>query len=115
MNQYQTPPQNEDATEATSRRSEILDFLLLGFLVTLLVLATAFYVLARPAVDRSLLAKINPGMTQQQVTSILGQPNRKFENSQQWSYWRWGNAGWVEIKFDEDGCVDYVNDESAFP
>ena len=84
------------------------------FLVMLLLLTIAAYVLARPAVDLSLLAEIKTGMTKQQVTSVLGQPNRTF-GEDDWRYWRWGNTGWVEIQFDNLGRVDYVNDESSFP
>jgi hypothetical protein len=55
-----------------------------------------------------------PGMTKTEVKDVLGEPqNRPSEH--EWEFWRWGNAGWVEVWFNNNGTVNYVNDESAFP
>ncbi|WP_145292785.1 outer membrane protein assembly factor BamE domain-containing protein [Crateriforma conspicua] len=88
--------------------------LLLTFAAILLIPIVASYILVRPAVDRSLLSRITTGMPRAQVSTILGTPNDT-EGPSQWEYWRWGNAGWVEIAFDDAGNVLWVNDESAFP
>ncbi len=86
----------------------------LGCLLTTGVLfSLALYIAARPAVNRNLLSKIKPGTTRQLVSNILGNPNYKYGETD-WRYWRWGNSGWVEIAFDDNGVVINVNDESAF-
>ncbi len=90
----------------------------IGLLLTLAALLLApivtICILARPAFDRTLLSQIRPGMTRAQVSMILGPPNDT-EGQSQWEYWRWGNAGWVEIAFDGTDNVLWVNDESVFP
>ncbi|NQT16793.1 MAG: hypothetical protein HQ582_28810 [Planctomycetes bacterium] len=63
---------------------------------------------------RHLLRQVVPGITKAEVRDILGEP-AEGEDSHTWVYQRWGNAGWVEVCFDEDGAVVEVNDESVFP
>lgn len=63
---------------------------------------------------RHLLRQIAPGMTKAEVRDVLGDPQNR-EGDYQWEYRRWGNAGWVEVFFNKEGTVDYVNDESAYP
>lgn len=63
---------------------------------------------------RHLLRQIVPGTTKAEVRDILGEPEGD-EGSGTWLYERWGNAGWVEVYFDENGAVCEVNDESVFP
>jgi len=82
--------------------------------VVIAVPALSVYIAARPAMPRHLLRQVTAGMTKAEVQDILGEPQDR-EGDYQWEYWRWGNAGWVEIFFHQDGTVDYVNDESAFP
>ena len=66
-----------------------------------------------PAYPRAKLRLIQVGMTQNQVCEILGEPTEKSED--QWIYTTPGNAGWVEVAFDTNECVAFVNDESVFP
>lgn len=63
---------------------------------------------------RHLLRQVAPGMTKADVRALLGEPQDR-DHECQWEYSRWGNAGWVEVFFDENGTVAYVNDESVFP
>jgi hypothetical protein len=72
------------------------------------------FIMARPAYDRTILAKITPGMTKPQVSKLIGPPHY-IANAHEWEYSRSGNAGWVEIWFDEKGLVTSINDESVFP
>ena len=72
------------------------------------------YICVRPAMNRTLLLRITPGMSREQVSTLLGPPNDT-DGSGQWEYWRWGNPGWVEIAFDDQDTVVEVNDESVFP
>ena len=102
-NPYKTNDE-QDATEAALPESGILPTLFAVLLVGLLLFMVTVYVTARPAVDRTLLSKVESGMTKQQVTSILGRPNQTSGDSE-WLYWRWGNAGWVEVWFDD---LDHV-------
>ncbi len=53
-------------------------------------------------------------MTKPQVCELLGEPQDS-EGVHQWEYWRWGNAGWVEVHFNREGAVLEVNDESVIP
>ena len=87
---------------------------LLTLATLLLIPVVTLYFIARPAFDRTLLSRIAPGMTRAQVSAILGPPNDT-EGPSQWEYWRYGNAGWVEIAFDDTDVVLWVNDESVFP
>lgn len=74
----------------------------------------ALDILARPAMRRHLLRQVKPGMTKAEVREVLGEP-QDVEADWQWEYSRWGNAGWVEVAFNKDDRVTYVNDESVFP
>lgn len=85
--------------------------LILGFVC---VGASILFIMARPAYDRTILAKITPGMTKPQVSKLMGPPHH-IANNYEWEYSRSGNAGWVEIWFDEQGLVTSINDESVFP
>ena len=76
--------------------------------------AALLYIIARPAVDRSLLSRVALGMSRTQVSTILGPPHDT-TGLNQWEYSRWGNAGWVAIAFDDADNVIMVNDESVFP
>jgi hypothetical protein len=93
---------------------QTLSGLLLALAILISIPIVSVYVLARPAFDRTLLLRIMPGMTRAQVSTILGAPNDT-DGPSQWEYWRWGNAGWVEIAFDDADNVLWVNDESVFP
>ena len=74
---------------------------------------TPLYIAARPALPRHLLKQVHVGMPANQVRKMLGN-HQAVPSQNEWEYWRWGNSGWVEIRFDEQNCVSSVNDESAF-
>ena len=114
QNPYSSSPETDVPEGGASQPPDILHVVGAVLLAMLLLLLITACVLARPAVDRSLLTKIVPGMTKPQVALVLGQPNKTYGDSE-WLYWRWGNAGWVEVWFDDSDRVDYINDESAFP
>ncbi len=91
--------------------------LLLAVTVVALVLSSAstlIYIVAGPAVPPRLLRQVVPGMTKTEVGDLLGEPQHR-GGEHQWEYWRWGNAGWVEVHFNRVGTVHSVNDESVFP
>lgn len=106
----ESAPHREDV----SARRQLLRGCLVLLAVVISVPVVAIYIMARPAMPRHLLRQIAPGMTKAEVRHVLGEPQDR-EGDYQWEYWRWGNAGWVEVFFNEDGTVNYVNDESAFP
>lgn len=76
--------------------------------------ASILFIMARPAYNRMVLAKITPGMSKPQVSKLMGPPQH-IRSAHEWEYSRSGNAGWVEIWFDEKGTVTDINDESVFP
>jgi hypothetical protein len=76
--------------------------------------ASILFIMARPAYDRTILSQITRGMTKPQVSKLMGPPHH-IASAHEWEYSRSGNAGWVEIWFDEKGLVTSINDESVFP
>ena len=76
--------------------------------------ACGLYIMVRPAYDRTVLAKITPGMTKPQVSKLMGPPEH-IASSNEWQYSRTGNAGYVQILFDQKGLVSGINDEFVFP
>ena len=70
--------------------------------------------MARPAYDRTVLAKITRGMTKPQVSKLMGSPQH-IAGPNEWQYSRSGNAGYLQIWFDEKGKFSGINDESVFP
>ena len=76
--------------------------------------ACGLYIIVRPAYDRTILAKITPGMTKPQVSKLMGPPEH-IASPNEWQYSRPGNAGYVQILFDEKGLAAGINDESVFP
>lgn len=115
MNPYDPVPSEKrfDESPECSPRT-MRSALLLAVAALLLAPILGLWVLARPAFDRTLLSRVTPGMSRTQVSTILG-PRSGDEGPSQWEYWRWGNAGWVEIAFDNTDTVIWVNDESVFP
>lgn len=110
-------PGNTAETPAISSPHNTLreSFLFAAAMSSLLVtLALPAFIIARPAYNRTALSKILKGMTKQQVSTILGPPER-INGEHEWEYSRWGNAGWVEVWFDENALVREINDESVFP
>ena len=65
-----------------------------------------------PAVPQRLLGKIERGMSQKQIQDILGQPREIREKENVWEYSRFGNQGYVDIHFNDQGFVWEINDES---
>ncbi len=96
----------------TTSRYAGVGYLVLTVLVITLIVTSAYLVL-RPAMPRHQLRQLKSGMTKREVQSILGKPTWKGPND--WQYERFANLGWVEVHFDEDSQLTYVNDESAFP
>mgnify|MGYP003333851251 CR=1 FL=1 len=94
-----------------SRVSKSLFIVGLGLFIGLCWLIEA---MIGPAVPRSRLRQIQPGMTKSEVRKLLGKP-RGVEGDWQWEFARPLNVGWVEIWFDDQGCVTEINDESVFP
>ena len=80
--------------------------------ITLAILI-AIYVVAASVVPRYQLEQLRQGMSKSEVRAILGKPTF-VEGDREWVYRRWGNPGWVEVYFDEEGLFDHVNDESPF-
>ena len=87
---------------------------LAAFVAFVAIVAAASSVLIGPAVPKHLLQQIEIGMTKSEIKTIMGPPTRSYGNHE-WQYSRTGNVGWVEIWFDENGAVNGINDESAFP
>jgi hypothetical protein len=84
-------------------------------LVGLLLTLSGFgYRIIGPAVPKSLLMSIKPGMSKAEVRGILGAPKNIVGNCE-WKYGPGENVGWVEVWFDAQGRVSHINDESAFP
>lgn len=82
--------------------------------LSLIVLpAIAVYVIGGPVIAPWTISRIKQGMTVGEVERVLGPPARRDES--QWTYERWGTSGWVEVHFNNDQQVAYVNDESAIP
>jgi len=98
---------------ATSAKNAFQYFMVIS-LCLVAIPASGLFILARPAFDRTVLSRVRPGMTKAQVSQLMGQPEN-IEGAHQWEYSRWGNAGWVEISFDENDVVLGINDESVFP
>lgn len=71
-----------------------------------------FWLMTRDPVSQSKWDGIAPGMTKNQVISILGQPTS--QSSRQIQYARLLNIGWVEFTFDEKDVLLWKNDESVF-
>ena len=105
---------NETRQINSTQKRNIAAQLLVIAMCLLAIFLLSIYIAARPAVKRDLLTRIKTGMSKDQVSLILGEPNRKYGPSD-WRYWRWGNTGWVKIKFDDSNEVLYVNDESTYP
>ena len=97
-----------DTTTITKSRSSLL-FVVWGLALVL----GAAYILSRHAVPLSKLERLWPGITKAEIKKILGEP-RQVVNGE-WHFWRWGNAGWVQVSFDDHGQLKAVNDESVFP
>ncbi len=102
------------ATERLTRAKHAFLPLVIIFLGLFATLALPAYILVRPAYSRAALSKLRNGMTKTQVSETLGAPER-ICGTHEWEYSRWGNAGWVEVWFDEKGLVTGINDESVFP
>lgn len=72
-----------------------------------------FFQMAGPVIPAGKLNRLRPGMTQAEVIRILGRP--QWDDGGEWVYERWGNPGWVEVRFDGEGRFAGINDESPFP
>jgi hypothetical protein len=85
-------------------------------LFILLVIGPAFVIrwttwcVIGPVFPASQIALIHVGDSKEKVKNVLGKPQKVFETK--WIYSHEINSGWVEIRFDHDGLVKDVNDES---
>jgi outer membrane protein assembly factor BamE (lipoprotein component of BamABCDE complex) len=64
-----------------------------------------FYVMNGHPVAITELSKIQQGMSQSEVKTILGEPKRTYEDA-----WRYAGVTWcyVTIRFDDEGSVESV-------
>ena len=82
--------------------------------LTISVFVTAGYLCLRPALPVDIVKRLENGMTQQRVRDLIGTP-KSIDSDGTWIYSRWCNPGWIEVRFDIDGYVSDVNDESVIP
>ncbi|MEM9646822.1 MAG: hypothetical protein AAF989_17660, partial [Planctomycetota bacterium] len=114
-NPYDSPSEDNDRTaDDNSRGSSGLTTLRLAIISVFAIAAAFVFIATRPAFDRKLLSRVRPGITRTEVSTLLGPPHNS-DGRNQWEYSRWGNAGWVEVQFDANGTVIWINDESVFP
>ncbi len=66
-----------------------------------------------PVIPASTASQIQPGMTHQDVHSILGSPNDGMTD-ESWAYVRAFNPGWFVVHFDSNQKVSYVDHETVF-
>ena len=92
-----------------SRRSSLL--LLLGLIVGMTF--GLAWITTRDPVSQTQWDRIELGMSREQVTAILGNPDG-IDGPTQIEYRRAFNAGWVEFTFDNTGRLIEKNDESVF-
>jgi outer membrane protein assembly factor BamE (lipoprotein component of BamABCDE complex) len=81
---------------------------------SVILCAGVVYTTIGPVVPRSLLAKIRRGTPKSEVREVLGEPNES-SSRDEWTYSRPLNQGWVTVRFDDQECVNDINDESVFP
>ena len=93
----------------TSRKSSLI--LLSGLLIGI-TLGLA-WITTRDPVSQTQWDRIRLGMSREQVTAILGNPDG-IDGPTQIEYKRAFNAGWVEFTFDDMGRLIEKNDESVF-
>ena len=67
-------------------------------------------VLVKPIIPPESLARVERGMSKEEVVALLGQPSEE-TNETEWKYFRKYRIGWVEVFFDVDGRVVEVNTE----
>jgi hypothetical protein len=64
-------------------------------------------------------AKLGNRFVKSKISTInfftASEPRRIRVEEPVWEYSRWGNAGYVDVHFDEAGRLQSVNDESVFP
>ncbi len=77
-------------------------------------LRVAYLWIGGPVIPSRKLDALRPGMTQTQVSEILGEPT-EITSDRQWTYFREPNPGWVAIYFDDQKRFRDINDESPTP
>jgi len=106
---------HEEATMTTTSKPATKSWAASIIVAAILVVPSGWaYVLVRHAVPRPLLDRLVIGMTYEEVRDVLGVP-REIREDSVWEYSRWGNVGWVDLHFDENGRLQNINDESVFP
>ncbi len=87
----------------------------IGFLAFALTFAKLFYSWAGPVIPASLVQQLEPGLTKEQVRRLLGTPTEA--DVSMWRYQRItsSSAGFFDLYFDENGKLDWYDDESHFP
>lgn len=93
-----------------SYRTYMLKLILLSLLLTT-GCALLWYCLG-PVLPRRYIKTIQPGMSQKDVTAILGVPSTITDDV--YIYEKPFNPGYVQVCFNKNGEVIYVNDESVF-
>lgn len=91
--------------QALIRRCALRIALLLLLIFSLLAIYWAI-VVHLPAINPELVKQLKPGMTKEEVTSILGQPQRELFNGTIWVYHR--PFAWPShhVYFDEEGRLE---------
>jgi len=81
---------------------------LIGITLMLPVCAFALlvYYFESSPVKQDFIDRIEPGMTKDEVVSILGHPHRVYANGREWQYHRPLSWSWLSIWFDDNGEVE---------
>ena len=93
------PPPNRDGTRQSGGKT-----IAVGLIIVVSALLLWAYVAARPAMPRSLLRQLRPGMSKVEVVEILGKPNDT--DNDRWIYSRWGNIGCAGRRAPRDRAND---------
>lgn len=84
----------------------------IGLVLVVLILASLLvWQVLGPVVPKSSLQLVKIGDSKDHVVAVLGKPHERSGSS--WIYRRPLNPGWLEIRFDTNGSVAAINDESA--
>ena len=79
-------------------------------LVGLILASLLVWQVLGPVVPQSSLQLVKIGDSKDHVAAVLGKPHDRSGSS--WIYRRPLNPGWLEIRFESNGCVEAINDES---
>lgn len=77
-------------------------------------LGFSFWAMNAPAVPRSKLASLQPGMSQAEVRQLLGEPGRRYTQDDGSASWAYSRGTWaiLYVYFDAQGkLTQFVHDE----